>query len=120
MPKPYAIALVPLFAATLAAEQPFTLEQVTSAPFPDNLVAAPSGGKVAWQLNARGARNLWVAGPPDYRGRQITSYTGDDGQEINQVHWTPDAHALLYVRGGDFEMGRENPNPGSDPAGVEQ
>jgi dipeptidyl aminopeptidase/acylaminoacyl peptidase len=120
MPNPYAIALVPLFAATLAAQQPFTLEQVTSAPFPDNLVAAPSGGKVAWQLNARGARNLWVAGPPDYRGRQITSYTGDDGQEINQVHWTPDAHALLYVRGGDFEMGRDNPNPGSDPAGVEQ
>jgi dipeptidyl aminopeptidase/acylaminoacyl peptidase len=83
-------------------------------------VAAPTGGKVAWLLNARGARNLWIAGPPDYRGRQITTYTEDDGQEINQVRWTPDARSLVYVRGGDFEMGRENPNPRSEPAGVEQ
>src|SRR5580704_2692456 len=114
-----ATALVPLLAGALAAQQSFTLEQVTSEPFPDNLVAAPTGGKVAWLLNARGARNLWISGPPDYRGRQITTYAEDDGQEINQVHWTPDARSLVYVRGGDFEMGRENPNPRSDPAGVE-
>ncbi len=120
MPTRRAIVLVPLLAGALAAQQSFTLEQVTSAPFPDNLVAAPTGGKVAWELNARGARNLWAAAPPDYRGRQITTYTEDDGQEINQVQWTPDAHSLVYVRGGDFEMGRENPNPRSDSAGVEQ
>jgi dipeptidyl aminopeptidase/acylaminoacyl peptidase len=83
-------------------------------------VASPKGGKVAWQLNARGVRNLWVAAPPEYRGHQITNYTEDDGLEINQVHWTPDARAVVYVRGGDFEMGRENPNPRSNPAGVEQ
>ena len=107
-------------AGTAAAQHSFTLEQVTSAPFPENLVASPAGGKVAWQLNGRGARNLWVAAPPDYRGRQVTSYTEDDGQEINQVEWTPDGQALIYVRGGDFEMGRENPNPRSNPNGVEQ
>jgi dipeptidyl aminopeptidase/acylaminoacyl peptidase len=120
MPTRRAIALIPLLAGALVAQQSFTLEQVTSAPFPDNLVAAPTGGKVAWELNARGARNLWAAAPPDYRGRQITAYTEDDGQEINQVQWTPDARSLVYVRGGDFEMGRENPNPRSDSAGVEQ
>ncbi len=120
MPTRRGIALVPLLAGALAAQQSFTLDQVTSAPFPNNLVAAPSGGKVAWELNARGARNLWIAAPPDYRGRQITTYTEDDGQEINQVHWTPDARSVVYVRGGDFEMGRENPNPRSDPAGAEQ
>jgi dipeptidyl aminopeptidase/acylaminoacyl peptidase len=115
-----AIALVPFLAGALAAQQSFTLEQVTSAPFPSDLVASATGGKVAWQLNARGVRNLWVAAPRDYRGRQITSYTEDDGQEINHVQWTPDARSVVYVRGGDFEMGRENPNPRSDPAGVEQ
>jgi dipeptidyl aminopeptidase/acylaminoacyl peptidase len=120
MPTRRAIALLPFLPVILAAQQSFTLERVTSAPFPDNLVAAPTGGKVAWEMNARGVRNLWVAAPPDYRGRQITTYTEDDGQEINQVRWTPDARALVYVRGGDFEMGRENPNPRSDPAGVEQ
>lgn len=112
--------LVPLLAGSLAAQQSFTLEQVTGAPFPANLVASPTGGKVAWQLNARGARNLWVAAPPDYQGRQITHYTEDDGQEINEGQWTPDGRSLIYVRGGDFEMGREDPNPRSDPAGVEQ
>ena len=112
--------LVPFIAGTLAAQESFTLEQVTSAPFPESLVAAPTGGKVAWQLNARGARNLWVAAPPDYRGRQVTTYTEDDGQAIDQVQWTPDAQSLIYVRGGDFEMGRENPNPRSDVAGAEQ
>ncbi len=96
------------------------MEQVTSAPFPENLVAAPTGGRLAWQLNACGVRNLWVAAPPDYRGRQITNYTEDDGQEINQVEWTPDGQSLIYVRGGDFEMGREDPNPRSNPAGVGQ
>ena len=55
-------------AATLLAEKPFTLEQVLSNPFPESLVAAPAGGSVAWQMNARGARNVWVASPPDYRG----------------------------------------------------
>ncbi len=114
------IILLPLLAGALVAQQPFTLEQVTSAPFPSSLIAAPSGGKIAWQLNARGVRNLWVASPPDYVGRQITTYTEDDGLEINEIRWTPDARSLVYVRGGDFEMGRENPNPRSDPAGVEQ
>jgi len=112
--------LVPLIAGSLAAQQPFTLEQVTSAPFPENLVASATGGKVAWQLNARGVRNLWVAAPPDYRGRQLTTYTEDDGQAIDQVQWTPDGQSLIYVRGGDFDMGRDVPNPRSYIAGAEQ
>jgi dipeptidyl aminopeptidase/acylaminoacyl peptidase len=114
------IALLPVLAGALVAQQSFTLEQVTSAPFPNSLTAAPSGGRLVWQLNARGARNLWVASPPDYLGRQITAYTEDDGLEIDEIRWTSDARSLIYVRGGDFEMGRENPNARSDPAGIEQ
>jgi len=114
------LSLFLLAPALLAAQKSFTLEQVTSAPFPDSLTAAPAGGKVAWQLNERGARNIWVASPPDYRGRRITSYTEDDGQDISGIRWTPDGRTIVYVRGGDFEMRRENPNPRSDPAGVEQ
>ena len=55
-----------------------------SAPFPEDLVAAPTGGSVAWRMDARGSRNIWVASPPDYKGRQITSFTADDGQDIGQ------------------------------------
>lgn len=91
-----------------------------SAPFPTDLTAAPKNGAIAWVLNQKGARNLWVAEAPDYKGRQLTSYRDDDGQEIDQIVWTPDGRSILFVRGGDFETHRDNPNPASLPQGVEQ
>src|SRR5229473_3298853 len=109
-----------LTAASLLAEKPFTLEQVLSNPFPESLVAAPAGGSVAWQMNARGARNVWVASPPDYRGHPVTHFFEDNGQDINQLRWAPDGRSIVFVRGGDFDMGREAPNPRSNPEGVEQ
>lgn len=116
------MALLALIAGApaVAQDKPFTLEQIMSAPFPSDLVAAPSGGMVAWVSDNRGVRNIWVAGPPDYRGRQLTAYTADDGQEIAEVAWTPDARAVVYTRGGDFEHRHEAPNPRSHPEGVEQ
>jgi Tol biopolymer transport system component len=106
--------------ATSAPAKRFTLEQIMSAPFPTALTAAPKGGAVAWVLNQQGSRNIWVAEAPDYKGRQLTSYRADDGQEIDEIVWTPDGRSLIFVRGGDFEMHRDNPNPSSLPQGVEQ
>lgn len=103
-----------------AQEGPFTLEQVMSAPFPSDLSAAPSGGAMAWVQNDRGVRNVWVAAPPGYESRQLTTYTDDDGQELGSLAWTPDAQTLLYVRGGAPNRQGETPNPVSDPAGMEQ
>jgi len=103
-----------------AQQEPFTIEQVMSAPFPSELVAAPAGGLVAWVFDARGVRNIWLAEPPDYKARALTSYAADDGQEIAELAWTPDAGAIVYARGGDFEMLREAPNPRSFPQGAEQ
>ena len=103
----------------LAQTQPpdnhFTLEQVMSAPFPSSLVAAPVGGSVAWVQIAKGSRNVWVASPPTYKGRQLTSYSGDDGEEIGELVWTADAKAIIYTRGGDLDNFGESPNPGSAP-----
>ena len=118
--------LLPLIAvlagSALAAppEKPFTIEQVMSAPFPTDLVAAPTGGKLAWVFYASGARNIWVSEPPDYKSRPLTSYTADDGQDIAELAWTPDAGSIVYARGGDFETLKEAPNPRSFPQGVEQ
>ena len=112
---------MPVLLLLLALQQPaFTLDQVMSAPFPDELVAAPAGGAVAWIFNARGARNIWVAAPPDYQGKAVTAYAEDDGQEISDLHWTPDARALAYVRGGESNGHGEYPNPHSLVKGVEQ
>ncbi len=117
------ISLAAIIACTVALSAPakrFTLEQIMSAPFPTNLTAATKGGAIAWVLNQKGARNVWAAEAPDYKGRQLTSYRDDDGQEIDQIVFTPDGRSILFVRGGDFETHRDNPNPASLPEGVEQ
>ncbi len=84
-------ALVALSSPTPVAAQDraVTIEKLMSAPFPSALTASPADGKVAWVQNAEGVRNIWVAEPPDYRGRQSTRYTKDDGQEIAGLTWTP-------------------------------
>jgi dipeptidyl aminopeptidase/acylaminoacyl peptidase len=116
-----AVALFLLACLPLAAQPPaVTLEGLLSAPFPTELLASPTGAKVAWIQNAKGVRNLWVAEPPEYRGRQVTRYAADDGQAIGGLEWTADAKGLLYVRGGGANRQGDVPNPTSDPAGAEQ
>ncbi|MGH7598718.1 MAG: prolyl oligopeptidase family serine peptidase [bacterium] len=98
----------------------FSLEQILSAPFPTGLIAAPQGAKIAWVQNARGVRNLWIAEGPDYRGRQITGYREDDGQELGSLQFTPDEQSIIYVRGGEANRQGEIPNPLSHPDGANQ
>ena len=110
-----------LCALPLAAGTPaVTLESILSAPFPSEILASPAGGRLAWVQNDRGMRNIWVAEPPGYRGRQVTRYDKDDGQAVGSLEWTPDGRTLFYVRGGGANRQGESPNPASDPAGAEQ
>jgi dipeptidyl aminopeptidase/acylaminoacyl peptidase len=113
------------FCSILAAQQKsITLENLLSAPFPTELGAAPAKGRVAWVCNARGRRNIWVAeagGDGTYKARQLTSYNDDDGQDIGQLSWSPDAETIVFTRGGDLEfLNKSYPNPRSSPQGVEQ
>src|SRR5258707_880900 len=95
--------LVCACAAAAPAQQPpargFSLEQILSAPFPDNLVAAPKGSAVAWTFNERGARNVFVAEGPDFAARKLTAYDDDDGQELTNLSFAPDGRTIVYVRG---------------------
>jgi dipeptidyl aminopeptidase/acylaminoacyl peptidase len=121
IPRIARIPIAILSFACLAPAASFTLEQVLSAPFPSDMVAAPGGAKVAWLLNERGARNIWIAQAPDYKGIRLTNYTGDDGTDLGQLHWTPDGRGVVYARGGDLEiLGRPDPNPSANTAGTEQ
>jgi dipeptidyl aminopeptidase/acylaminoacyl peptidase len=103
-----------------AQQPPFTLEQVLGASFPSSLAASPVGGKVAWVSNVRGVRNIMAAAPPDYQARSVTAYTADDGQEIDELQWTPDGASVLYTRSGGANRAGEYPNPALDPQGAEQ
>jgi dipeptidyl aminopeptidase/acylaminoacyl peptidase len=103
----------------------FTIEQALSAPYASDLHAAPSRGRLEWEANIGGRRNLWVAEPaPDGKGyvsRQVTHFTDDDGQEINTPEWTPEAASIVYVR-GDSAAGENHPvpNPAAFPKGAQQ
>src|SRR5689334_17278297 len=82
------------------AQQRFTLDQVMSAPFASDLVAARRGSSVAWIVDQRGVRNVWAATGPSWDPRQITRYQDDDGQEIESLTFAPDGRSVVYVRGG--------------------
>jgi hypothetical protein len=104
----FVLSLVSSFAvAAQPAEGGFTLQQVMSAPFNSDLIAAPSRNRLAWLSNVEGRRNIWVASPTgdgsSYVSRQITQYPDDDGQEISDLKWSPDAESIVYVRGGDTD-----------------
>src|SRR5690606_38114225 len=71
-PLRLAAALLLAAAGAPAAAQSFSLEQVRSYPFPNELTAAATGSRIAWALNEEGRRNLWVAEGPDFRARKLT------------------------------------------------
>jgi dipeptidyl aminopeptidase/acylaminoacyl peptidase len=106
--------------ASAAASQTVTIENILSSPFPSNLTAAPSHGKIAWTQDAEGRKSLWVAVAPEYAARAIVSYPDDDGQELSGVEFGPGANHVVYVRGGEPNRQGEIPNPLSLPGGVEQ
>jgi dipeptidyl aminopeptidase/acylaminoacyl peptidase len=115
------VAVLSLLTAPVGAQQrEISIEQLMAAPYPAALTAAPSGGLVAWVLNDRGVRNIWVAAPPAYVGRRLTSYTQADGQELGGLVWSKDGSTLFYTRGQGANRAGESPNPTSDPAGAEQ
>jgi dipeptidyl aminopeptidase/acylaminoacyl peptidase len=97
-----------------------SMDRYLNAPFASDLSAAPAGGKLAWILDEHGARNLWVAAAPDYKGRRLTSYTEDDGQDLGDVGWSADGRFLVYARGGDLETNGDIPNPRNLPETPEQ
>ncbi len=110
------MALSVLFAASLASAQSFSIEQVMSAPFPSGLVAAAHGSTVAWVFNHRGERNVWVAEGPEFAPRQVTHYSGDNGQEIDSVRLTPNGETVLYSRGTEMNDSERAANPTAEPA----
>ena len=98
----------------------FTLDQIMGSPFPENLITAPAGGRIAWTFNERGARNIYVADAPDFAPRKITSYGSDDGQELTGLSFSDDGNTIVYARGGDHGSnwpaeGNLMPDPASSP-----
>jgi dipeptidyl aminopeptidase/acylaminoacyl peptidase len=92
-PSFLALFAVLLSCLPLAAQTPeVTLEALLSAPFPEELLASPAGAKLAWIEDMRGARNVWVAEPPEYKGSGVAVSPKGDGFAFvaqGHVYWTP-------------------------------
>ena len=108
------ICLALVLSGTAHAAPGFTLEQVMSSPFPDELVAARTGERIAWVFNIRGVRNVFVADGPDFKARQVTHYTEDDGQPIASLRLTPDGKTVVYARGSETNSASEVADPTSN------
>ncbi len=118
------LLLAPAFPAARVSAQArstrFTLEQVMSYPFPDELVASQGGNRIAWTFNERGVRNIYAADAPQFTVRKLTNYDADDGQELTGLRFSEDGETIVYVRGGDHGSnwpaeGNLMPDPTSMP-----
>ncbi|MGI8510217.1 MAG: S9 family peptidase [Gemmatimonadaceae bacterium] len=98
----------------------FTLAQILSYPFTEELVSAPTGSRIAWVFNRGGVRNVWSAEGPDFKAHALTRYNADDGQELTNLSISPDGRTVVYVRGGDHDAnwvadGGLQPDPDHSP-----
>jgi len=99
----------------------FSLEQMLSYPYIEELAASPTQPRFAWVTVRAGVRNVWAASGPDYAPHQLTDYRNDDGQELTNLSISSDGKFVVYVRGGDHDAnwdaeGGLQPNPNHSPA----
>jgi dipeptidyl aminopeptidase/acylaminoacyl peptidase len=124
-PIPVALALLAALPRATFAQRAtppapgYTVAQIKSLPFPNELTAAASGQRLAWALNEQGRRNIWVAEGPEFAARRLTGYSVDDGQELTSVQISRDGRWVVYVRGGEHGSNWSDspPNPASLPGG---
>jgi dipeptidyl aminopeptidase/acylaminoacyl peptidase len=127
MPLVVLFTIVRLSAQTTGS---LSIDTLMATPFPTDLVAAPSGGRIAWVSSNSGVHNILVAEPgpptpntmgnPDHKWRAVTTYKGDDGLWITDLNWTSDGKTIVYVRGDGANRQGENPNPAQLQDGTEQ
>jgi Tol biopolymer transport system component len=121
------------FISVPSAQQPATtlsIDTLMATPFPTDLVAAPSGGAIAWVSSNSGVHNILIgeptpgsgpaAGRTDLKWRAVTTYTGDDGLWITEPVFTSDGKTIVYVRGDGANRQGESPNPAQLQEGTEQ
>jgi dipeptidyl aminopeptidase/acylaminoacyl peptidase len=109
------IQLISVFSLFCISAQSFSVPDILSAPYPENLTAGSNS--LAWTLNDQGRRNIWMASGPDFKPVQLTHHTLDDGQKLSDLVFTPDDAYLLYVRGGGA-MQLEKTDLVSSPSGA--
>ena len=90
-----------LLQVQLIAQGSFSIEDIKSSPFPEELSASAQTNRIAWVFNEQGRRNIYIAEGPEFDPIKITNYTQDDGQELTSVSISADGKWVVYLRGGE-------------------
>jgi dipeptidyl aminopeptidase/acylaminoacyl peptidase len=116
------LAVILTCASAAPAQSAFTLEQVMSFSFPSGLTASAHSNRVAWSVDTKGVRNVWVADGPDFNrtARAVTRYTADNGQPIASLRLTPDGKTVIYALGSELNEAGDSANPDSSTKGAKQ
>ena len=69
----------------LVAPGAFSLEQILSYPYVEEMVASPTEPRFAWVVVRAGVRNVWGASGPEFTPRQLTDYRANDGHELTNL-----------------------------------
>jgi dipeptidyl aminopeptidase/acylaminoacyl peptidase len=88
-----------------------SISNYLSPAYPTGLTASNDGNTIAWVFNNKGSRNIYTASSPLFIAKKITSYSGDDGMDINSLQFTPDGKQLLFIRGNGNNNNGEPANP---------
>ncbi len=88
-----------------------TIEALLAPAFPTNLTASANGKHIAWVFNNKGSRNVFVADATGTNSKQLTSFKGDDGMDMNSLSFTADGNQLVFVRGNANNGKGEPANP---------
>ena len=116
--KQTSLSLFFFFFVLTVQSQNFTLDQIKSYPFPNELTGSLESSRIAWAFDEEGLRNIYVAEGPKYVSRNLTSYMEDTGQELSSVSISADGNWVVYIRGGDFGSNWDDElpvNPTFDP-----
>ena len=101
----------------LAQSTPFS--SFKSYPFTTQLCSSVQGSKIAWSVNLKGKRDIYVAEGPGFIPRKLSDFSQDDGQEITSLSISSDGKWVVFVRGGDhggnFDWDRYV-NPAASPS----
>jgi dipeptidyl aminopeptidase/acylaminoacyl peptidase len=97
-------------ALAVCAQQPFSLEQVLSAPYASELSAAPAGDRFAWVEDVVGHRNLWIAAAHS-PAHQLTTFDQDDGLDISDLAWSSDGSTIAFTRTTENGPDEQPANP---------
>ncbi|MDR2284759.1 MAG: prolyl oligopeptidase family serine peptidase [Sphingobacterium sp.] len=77
------------------------LARLLSTPYIGKVVGASRANVIAFTVNEKGHRNIYVAEGTGYTVKKLTNFDSDDAQEITSMSITSDGKWIVFARGGD-------------------